>query len=369
MRLNRLDILRVIAVFLVLGRHVYVTQLWFRNGWMGVDLFFVLSGFLVSGLLFSEHRKHGQMSVGRFWLRRAFKIYPPFYILLLASIVTGIHQQGDLLAESLFYQNYRLGWWGHTWSLAVEEHFYVLMPLGLMLLVRFGQRKEDAFAKLPAAMAVVAVLVLALRIRGLWHFTPGTDKHLFFHHLCPTHLRIDSLAFGVLIAWIFHYRQEWLARLTRPRLLMLAAASAALIVPCLFVQVEDNFLMSTVGLSALYVGFGGALVVVMKWPSAATPQAGLLDKFFRALGYVGRHSYSIYLWHLPIMEVTRKALPHARDQVVFVIYSTISVAVGIAMAKLIEGPSLRLRDRLLPARRAPEPVAGKAAKSQARSTQ
>ncbi|HEX4406503.1 MAG TPA: acyltransferase, partial [Polyangia bacterium] len=156
-RLNRLDILRAIAVLLVLGRHMYVTMFWMRTGWMGVDLFFVLSGFLVSGLLFAEHQKYGKLNVVRFWVRRAFKIYPAFYFLLIVSAVTGFHQKGWLLADVFFFQNYVPGWWHHTWSLAVEEHFYLLAPLLLALIARAGRGQKDPFVRLPLYVGLLGV--------------------------------------------------------------------------------------------------------------------------------------------------------------------------------------------------------------------
>src|SRR3990167_6747089 len=93
-RLVQLDILRGIAVLLVLGRHIPMTQepvrgflgWWMRAGWTGVDLFFVLSGFLVSGLLFQEYKRHGDIRLGRFFIRRGLKIYPAFYVLFFVTL-------------------------------------------------------------------------------------------------------------------------------------------------------------------------------------------------------------------------------------------------------------------------------------------
>ena len=85
-RIKQLDVLRGIAIVLVLGSHMPASDLWSQIGWVGVDLFFVLSGFLVSGLLFNEYKKHGQIRLGRFLIRRGFKIYPAFYFLILVTI-------------------------------------------------------------------------------------------------------------------------------------------------------------------------------------------------------------------------------------------------------------------------------------------
>ncbi|MSP58983.1 MAG: acyltransferase [Myxococcales bacterium] len=122
-----IDALRGVAILLVLGRHIpEVLQLpavvhtalaeWRRFGWIGVDLFFVLSGFLVSGLLFREHQRHGRLFAGRFLIRRGFKIYPGFYLLLFATwLVLGRWLPPHaLLSEGLFVQNYWLSAWAHT---------------------------------------------------------------------------------------------------------------------------------------------------------------------------------------------------------------------------------------------------------------
>src|SRR5215470_10370022 len=118
-----------------LGTHIVLFQQpgwWSRpliyGGWIGVDLFFVLSGFLVSGLLFREHLTHQRIEVGSFLARRGLKIYPGFYVLIAVSVLASVAMHRALsaagvLSEVFFVQNYRRGLWPHTWSLAVEEHF------------------------------------------------------------------------------------------------------------------------------------------------------------------------------------------------------------------------------------------------------
>jgi peptidoglycan/LPS O-acetylase OafA/YrhL len=116
------------------GADVRFLAAWFRIGWIGVDLFFVLSGFLISGLLFLEYRSAGELKLARFFLRRGLKIYPAFWAMLFASVLglvlAGKSVRGIAIAgELLFVQNYTQSIWEHTWSLAVEEHFYLLLPL------------------------------------------------------------------------------------------------------------------------------------------------------------------------------------------------------------------------------------------------
>ncbi len=101
-------------------------------GWVAVDTFFVLSGFLVSGLLFKEASRTGTVSISRFLIRRGFKIYPPFWVMIAITIVWiwlrgGTVSFWRLCGELLYFQNYGMGIWEHTWSLAIEEHFYFLL--------------------------------------------------------------------------------------------------------------------------------------------------------------------------------------------------------------------------------------------------
>jgi fucose 4-O-acetylase-like acetyltransferase len=113
-----LDVWRGVAILLVLGRHYDYFRFWQSIGWAGVDLFFVLSGFLISGLLFSEYKRFGNISVKRFWLRRAFKIYPAFYCMIAFTVglllLTGQSVPKQLLHDCFFLQNYLPPFWG-TW--------------------------------------------------------------------------------------------------------------------------------------------------------------------------------------------------------------------------------------------------------------
>ena len=138
-----IDFLRGIAILLVIGRHIEVVPenlnsvlrapiiFLIRYGWMGVDLFFVLSGFLVSGLLYKEIKNYNTLSYRNFFLRRGLKIYPAFYFLIAITLFLYNFDitTGALISELLFVQNYFSSLWAHTWSLAVEEHFYLTLPL------------------------------------------------------------------------------------------------------------------------------------------------------------------------------------------------------------------------------------------------
>lgn len=174
MRNKRLDVLRCIAILLVIGHHAQTFPVWTRTGWVGVDLFFVLSGFLISGLLYSEYKKRQNISVGRFFIRRGLKIYPAFYFFLAATLAAqlllykGSVPLKPYLYEMLFIQNYHFAIWQHTWSLAVEEHFYIALALLLLALVRFLPALAESFRNHSSAIRLRSLrLHLAARSYNL----------------------------------------------------------------------------------------------------------------------------------------------------------------------------------------------------------
>ena len=355
-----LDVLRAIAVLLVLLSHSpvawmravglpqSVARAFHQGGWMGVDLFFVLSGFLIAGLLFREHQKHGELRVGSFLLRRGFKIYPAFYVLLAATLIHHAVVSGGLhraaLVEALFLQSYFGSIWGHTWSLAVEEHFYLTLPVLLWLLCRRRRGDANPFVGIPQICLGIGFVTLALRI---WTFYRVPYEPLT--HLYPTHLRVDGLMFGVFLAYGYHYHRERFLNVANRYRWPLLAIGAWCILPAFLFPLRDTPFVFTLGLTQLFVGSGCLLVAFVARPVTE-------NRFTRALGRVGFYSYSIYLWHLP-MRTWGWQLANAfgvpmmeTPGIAFAVYFAGSLAVGIGMAKLIEIPVLRLRDRIVPSR-------------------
>src|SRR6266571_2966218 len=166
-----LDVLRGIAVLLVIFRHYPVSKV-ALGGWIGVDLFFVLSGFLISGLLFSDLTSNGSIALRRFYIRRGLKIYPAFYFFLAGTSLLWpvVLPHKFLLSEVFFLQSYLPHIWQHTWSLAVEEHFYFVLPLLLLALNR-GKRLHY----LPILSLLLVILCFLGRVAtGAW--SPGTQR-------------------------------------------------------------------------------------------------------------------------------------------------------------------------------------------------
>jgi peptidoglycan/LPS O-acetylase OafA/YrhL len=364
-RLSSLDMLRGLAILLVIGRHLpecpqdysfFLRQFfnsWNRIGWVGVDLFFVLSGFLVSGLIFLEYGKRGSFQLSRFFIRRGFKIYPAFYLMIAATLSLGIlyhHSMPPLriIGELAFVQNYLGGLWNHTWSLAVEEHFYLL--LGIVMFFFSRRSGGNPFRIVPAIYAAVGIGALILRLLHYW-MAAAPYSHLTY--VFPTHLRLDSLMFGVLLSYLYHYKADPLKRFVLKNRFGILGFGSALVLPSLFIKVEEDFFMNTFGLTCLYVGFGCMLLFVL-YPGPAIKKRPLRSFAARVFACFGFYSYSIYLWHMPFLtygpRFIQKLGIHLSNHMAFCAFWSLACLLGgVVMARLVEVPFLLLRDRLFPA--------------------
>lgn len=344
-----LDILRLIAVVLVLFHHNPVcprdlaapvraaADFLQRGGWIGVDIFFVLSGYLVSGLIFSEHRARGRFGAGRFLIRRGFKIYPPFWVLVFTTIAvrTLSGQRPPLsepIADLLFIQNYVYGLWGHCWSLAVEEHFYLALAALMVFLLRPARDPRAV----PGIFLATALLCLASRVLAAWRDPDYTD----IRFLWPTHMRIDSLFFGVLISYCRRYRPDM--RIFRAAAPALILSGGLLLLPPFLWYRSRHLWLTVFWVIPLYLGSGLLLVAAIRLQSPASAA-------LRFLARLGAGSYSVYLWHMPFRDWVVPALQDAtglRSWPLFVsFYIPGAIAFGMLMARAIEDPMLRLRDR------------------------
>ena len=355
MRNLGLDILRLVAVVLVLGRHFELPKsecsflkIWQTGGWVGVDLFFVLSGFLVSGLLFKEFKRKHSINLKSFLIRRALKIYPAFYVMIFFTVAVKVlsnetFKRKHLLGELLFTQNYVGGLWNHTWSLAVEEHFYIaLAALCYFIIKPIGNRREqtDAFKVIPTAFFITALSCLSLRVLNLYQFDVFSYKWFLF----VTHIRIDSLMFGVLLSYGWHFRNLEL-KIAKISTCLLVAIGCLALSPAFVFPLEKYRLISVFGVILFYIG-SGCLVL-----SAVRLQTAKLHSL-TFLGSLGATSYSIYLWHMPLATWGWSWLKKYSGLESYGSYLTFyllgSLGFGWTMSKVIESPFLKLRDRIFP---------------------
>jgi peptidoglycan/LPS O-acetylase OafA/YrhL len=368
-----MDMLRGVAILLVLGRHYVVAPRdlgamqaiaggWTSIGWAGVDLFFVLSGFLVSGLIFAEYRQRQCVDIRRFVIRRGFKIWPPYlvYIGVVAVWLALPFERGSaqgvwtqLWPNVVHVQNYFHTPRVHTWSLAVEEHFYLAAAVAFFWL--FGRRNPTALLRHLPTFISGCVVGLAL-VRHVTFLAEGPERM----NLYATHLRFDGLLMGTLLAYWTHFAPAKLVPLTR-RPVTCMIGGAMLAAPTLVLSPEASPWSAGVGLTAVYVGFG---LIMIGWLHVATVHPSW-NKMFGSraaaiLGQIGFFSYSIYLWHVDLAQIPiKKAVQWAAmrttnfpPEVMWIVATTLyvvaAVVVGTVLARLLEIPSLALRDRLFP---------------------
>ena len=357
-RVPSLDGLRALSILLVVVSHARTTmgvplelRRWVSaipgNGPLGVSIFFVISGFLITHLLVREERTAGRIDVKGFYVRRAFRILPACYALLVAVWVLrhlGVLavSWGNLWAAALFFTNYApfgaAEWIGHTWSLSVEEQFYLLWPLLLLPLGRTGRiRLAAGLILLAPALCAASLLLLP----------PG---HLLSRRIpVMLHTRADTLMFGCLAALLYPSPrfQRVVRGVFRARLHLAAFA---------FLFVVSPYLATWQGEAYLALGGytleGVCIVLLLVWAvqHPLGPVGRVLNS--RPVVHLGVISYSLYLWQqLFLLESNHSWTGRF----------PLNLLCALAAAELsywfVERTFLRLRDRLTGRRRYQTPVA------------
>lgn len=344
-----LDFLRGIAILLAMGWHFNstTTGIWLIDlllipgrtiGWAGVDLFFVLSGFLIGGLIFNEYQKTGGFRAGRFLIRRAFKIWPILYVYLLLLLVTGRYSWETFLFQNLFHvQNYFLTPVKHLWSLAVEEHFYLLFAFGLLILTRSKSKNIKIFV-----VALPVILLLCLSLRTIAYFNLTEFSHVYIQ----TQYRIDALAFGISLAYLntFHPEKfEWLSgrKIFLFTLLFFGITSLVLFQDYIYFKV-------TVRYTITYFTAGALLLFCYRIGFVTNR-----NFIVKGIAWVGVYSYAMYVYQFVMMRVIEALLKKLHVDYVSGIVDLLikyggAIILAVILTKLIERPFLALREKLFP---------------------
>ncbi len=228
-------------------------------------------------------------------MRRGWKIYPPFFVLIAATVLMHLREglpipPVALASELVFLQSYVPGLWNHTWSLAVEEHFYLLLPLTLAVMLRWNKGSPTPLRPILSLAAGLAVFVLAGRLIN-WQVRPSYDS---LTHMFASHLRLDSLFFGVAISYAYHFHSSRFAGVFTPRRRFLIAGGALLLTPAFILPLETSPFIYTIGFTVFYVGSGMMLVgILLSQIPDGQPVA--------TLATLGKYSYPIYLWHMFVL--------------------------------------------------------------------
>ncbi len=363
-QLPALDVLRTVAVIFVIAAHLgdayarngglhnlFERLPIVRGGWMGVDLFFVLSGYLIGRQLWRELDDTNTINVRRFLLRRGLRIWPLYFFYFIFVVVVlgrGGFGTGKWWSDLLFITNYvNHGVVMGSWSLCTEEQFYIIAPLLLMLAGAVG------FARSRCKVCLWLLLLLQPALRALtwWHLTGNLAAHdpqIFKNAVYSRfHLHSDGLIMGLLIAaydagGAFNARKAVVGSRW-----MLGGA----IVACLVLQRIQREIFDFTGVTVV---FGAALAYVLI--QRHRPPSIVKARIFFLLS---RLSYGMYLNHEYIHEYVAGAalrllpgahlFPAVHEAITLALLVTLSALLSVITFCLIESPFLRLRDRLLAA--------------------
>jgi peptidoglycan/LPS O-acetylase OafA/YrhL len=274
-------------------------------------------------------------------VRRGFKIWPQYYVFLLLILLTRHRSLHDLWGNLLNVQNYT-GGIPHTWSLAVEEHAYLLLALGLA----WAARLRVPMRTLGFWLAGICAAVVVGR---LWLIEHGHEV------VNRTHTRIEGILYGVLLAMLFHLRPETFRRWQRAWPVWLGAVGVSL---AFFRFQTDAPWSASLGWDAADL-LGVALLMLLYRPRQAQRNV-----VYRLVAAIGVYSYGIYLWHVSVIApslAVANRLPHALAPLASAVLPVLGgIVLGTVSTRLIELPALKLRDRLFP-RRVDSPVGTPAA--------
>jgi peptidoglycan/LPS O-acetylase OafA/YrhL len=380
-----LDGMRAFAILAVLGTHyIWNGKPLLRAGYLGVDMFFVLSGFLITTLLLAEHDRAGRISLRDFYARRALRLLPLLaVVLVVAMLVLMVTHPGSpgrpswpVIGSTAFYiANWSHIWHsGHegflspAWSLAIEEQFYLVWPLVVMglLALGFGRRTLAALAVAGAAAAVFwrhHILTSPPRPATFaqyysWftfrHPTLAVDVHAtrFNRVYFGTDTRADMLLVGCALAIVLGFVAVRLTARTRAGIHVVGALAAVVVV---------LFLVDVISTSGNWIENWGAvafeLCVAAVIAAVMINSAGLLARFlgWRPFVWIGRRSYGIYLVHLFVFQVIHKHLKWLGGYGSLVVEMMLVFLIAAISFRFLETPALRLKQRFTGAR--PESLA------------
>lgn len=358
-----LDVIRGIAILMVMFSHslnvskdagpYFPPRLFVKTmqigGWCGVDLFFVLSGFLVSGLLFNEFRKTGKVMGGRFLIRRGFKIYPglAFFILITFIVEKIFHLQADevfypsiaYLKDLLFLHNYFGGRWEITWSLDIEEAFYFLLTAFFLMMILLKKLNLKTLVA-----TYITLIIIGIAGRLVTNLTyPEYD---FIKHYGYSHFRLDGLFSGVLLAYCYHFKKDRLSYFVSKYQFLLIIFPIVCLLPNFIFERDEHNWISILLLATNPICFTLLLLILLETKRT----------FFklRPLAFIGKNSYPMYLWHLFINAYLMHHYYPINSISIFITYLLIyfgsTLLAGVIVTRLIEIPFLNLRDRLYPSK-------------------
>lgn len=339
-----LDGLRGIAILVVMAFNGHFFGM--QGGFVGVDIFFVLSGFLITSLLVQDYRRTFRIGLKNFYFRRALRLLPALFALMLFCVLFVLILQPDKVSNTLkgvLYTMFYVANWAqsppmeagigplsHAWSLSVEEQFYIVWPLILLGLLRIKSKG-----------VVLAILISLISVSVAINIWLWQSQVPFLRMYFGSDTRSHELLIGCVAALLMSWGVFQNAQHLRGAFHAAAIFSFVGIVLSLFLIRHNTAFVYNGGFALISIGTAILILDMLLFPS-------MLSRGFEfaPLVWIGKISYGLYLWHYPIFEATRRLLEGRVPPLVYQITGVVTtVVVATASFYLLEKPFLKLRRR------------------------
>lgn len=361
-RLYGLDHLRALAIILVLLFHyrAFKHPEWIETvgkfGWTGVDLFFVLSGFLISGQLFKEMKNNGTISLKAFYIKRFFRIIPTYFFTLFLYFTIPFFREREALPPLwkfvTFTQNYGLnvidqGTFSHAWSLCIEEQFYLILPLFLLWIM------PSSIFKYFSGFIILCIVFSFMMRFVIWNgFIDGMEtnslefwRSWYMKIYYPTHTRLDGLGVGVLISYFMQYSSGFKRMVHHHGNIFFLVGILFLAVTFWICNEQASEIASVWGFTFVAVSYGCILMSAVSETSFLSKRKSYITNELALL------SYAVYLSHKGIIHMIQFLFEHlnleASDTVCLIVCLIGCLMGGLLYRFCIEKPFAGIKSRVL----------------------
>ncbi len=356
-----LDNLRAFAIIFVFLFHYFILSggepNWLpdlaRFGWTGVDLFFVLSGFLISSQLFQEIKTENNISLKNFFLKRVFRILPAYLFTVGLYFCLPFFRERESLPPLwkflTFTQNigldvYNEGTFSHCWSLCVEEHFYLFLPLILMFILSEKWMERSYLILILLFVFGIAIRIYSYNNFYLPHIADDDSRMYWYKYIYyTTYSRLDGLLAGVLIAGLYHFYPKIWTKISSFGNWLLFFGLMILIATYFLCEDQMTFDATVFGFPLVALGYGFLVL------GAISPTSFLFKWDSKILTKIATLSYAIYLTHKGVIHMTHQFLENFEINSNLMLVICMITCFGFAQIVhwIVEKPFMKLRKRFV----------------------